>query len=44
MNHGDLIGVATRINAMTSEKLRVGIGGELVGASITPKDFQIVKA
>jgi hypothetical protein len=44
MNHGDLIGVVTIINAMTLEKLGFGIGGELVGAPTTPKDFQIVKA
>jgi hypothetical protein len=46
---GKHIGVApivviTRVGDVASEKLRVQVGGELVGALTTLKDFQTVKA
>jgi hypothetical protein len=43
-NLEELIRIATKVGATTSEKLGFGARGEIVGALAIPKDFQIVKA
>jgi hypothetical protein len=49
IDFGERIGIITKtiaikVGATTPKELRARVGGELVGALVAPKDFQIVKA